>query len=54
MVQWVVGSIVHGGNRAISHSNQCSMTGVTKAVICVIPSVRNDAYKITLAANQKE
>ena len=36
MVRWVVGSILHG---AISRSSQCSTTGVTKAVVCVILSV---------------
>ena len=36
--------------KAISHSSQCSTTGVTKAVVCVIP---HDAYKRTLSANQK-
>ena len=33
MVRWVIGSILHG---AISRSSQCSMTVVTKAVVCVI------------------
>ena len=27
-------------HKAISHSNQCSMTGVTKAMVCAILSVR--------------
>ena len=31
MVRWVI--------RAISRSSQCSMTGITKAVVCVIMSV---------------
>ena len=34
LVQWVVGSILHG---AISHSSQCLTTGITKAVVCIIP-----------------
>ena len=50
MVQWVVGSILHGGS--ISHSSQYTTTGVTKAVVCVILSVRY-AYKRTIAANWK-
>ena len=33
-----------------SRSSQCSMTGVTKAVVCVW----DDAYKRTVAANRKE
>ena len=33
MVRWVIGSTPHG---AISRSSQCSATGVTKAVVCVI------------------
>ena len=33
MVRWVVGSILHGVGP------QCSTTGVTKAVVCVILSV---------------
>ena len=37
---------------AISHSSQCSTTGVKKAVVCVI--LWDDAYKRTLAANWKE
>ena len=36
MVWWVVGSIIHW---AIFHSSQCSMTSVTKAVVCAILSV---------------
>ena len=41
MVQWVVGSILHGVDPLIfiSRSSQCSMTGVTKAVVCAILSV---------------
>ena len=38
---------------AISRSTQCSTTGVTKAVVCVILSV-DDAYKRIFAANRKE
>ena len=38
----------------ISHSSQCPTTGVTKAVVCVILSMKDDAYKRTLAANRKE
>ena len=37
----------------MSRSSQCSTTGVTKAVVCVILSV-DGAYKITLAVNRKE
>ena len=40
MVRWVVGSIHHGGPiELFSRSSQCSTTGVTKAVVCVILSV---------------
>ena len=40
MVQWVVGSIPHGGPiRVIFLSNQSSTTGVTKAIECAILSV---------------
>ena len=38
---------------AISRSSQCSTTGVTKAVVCVI-CMWYDAYKRTLAANRNE
>ena len=39
----------------ISRSSQCSTTGVTKAVVCVILSCLWDgAYKRTLAVNRKE
>ena len=48
MVRWVVRSIFH-----FFCSSQCSTTGVTKAVVCAILSVRDDAYKRTLAVNQK-
>ena len=39
MVQWVVGSILHGGPielflTTINHSSQCSTTGITKAMVC--------------------
>ena len=37
--------------RPISRSSQCFTTGVTKAVVCVSPSV---GYKRTLAVDQKE
>ena len=37
------------GHGAISHPSQCSTTGVTKAMVCVI--LWDDAYKRTLAAN---
>ena len=40
MVRWVVGSILHGMDPLSNfHSSQCSTTGVTKAVVCVILSV---------------
>ena len=40
MVHRVIGSILHGGpNLAISSSSQCSMTDVTKVVVCAILSV---------------
>ena len=40
MARWVVGLIPHGGPiEQISLYSQCSSTGVTKAVICVILSV---------------
>ena len=35
---------------AISRSRHCPMTGVTKAVVCIILSV---GYKRTLAANRR-
>ena len=39
---------------AISLSSQCSMTGVTKAMVCIrLSCLWDDAYKITLAANRK-
>ena len=37
--QWVVRSIPPGGLLAISHSTQCSKTGLTKAVVYTILSV---------------
>ena len=51
MVRLVVGLILHGGSiGTISHSSQCSMTGVTKAVVCgILPG----AYKRQFAANRK-
>ena len=36
--------------KPISHSSQCSTTGVTKALVCLFYG----AYKRTLAANWKE
>ena len=36
--------ILSASTRAISRSSQCSTTGVTKAVVCVI-LLWNDAYK---------
>ena len=40
MVRWVVGSILHGVDPLSNfRSSQCSTTGVTKAVVCVILSV---------------
>ena len=40
MVRWVVGSILHGGPVELFPCfSQCSMTGVTKAVVCIILSV---------------
>ena len=42
MVQWVLGSIPHGGPIAlflIPDSSQCSITGITKAVVCAIVSL---------------
>ena len=40
MVRWVVGSIPHGvDSLSFSRSSQCSTTGVTKTVVCVILSV---------------
>ena len=50
MVQWVFGSILH---RSISHSSQCSMTGVTKAVVYSILSLGLVGIR-PLAANQNE
>ena len=50
MVRRVVVSIPHGRLSAISRSNQCSMSGVTKAVVCLW----DGAYKRSLAANRKE
>ena len=41
MMRWVVGSILDG-------SSQCSTTGVTKAVVCVILSVGWCIYTIPL------
>ena len=38
MVRWVVGSVLHGVD-PLSYLSQCSMTGVTKAVVCAILSV---------------
>ena len=38
MVRWVVGSILHGGPTAVYRSSQCTTTGVTKVVLCVILS----------------
>ena len=38
----------------IYRSSQCSMTSVTKAVVCIILSVGWCIYKRTLAANRKE
>ena len=39
MVRWVVGSILHGVDPLSYFSfHQCSMTGVTKVVVCVILS----------------
>ena len=38
----------------LSRSSQCSTTGLTKAVVCAILSVWDDAYKRTLAAKPKE
>ena len=62
MVRSVIRSILHDGPiklflvpasapQSISHSSQCSMTGVTKAMLSCL---WYDAYKRTLAANQKE
>ena len=40
MVGWVVGSILHGGPiELFLVSSQCSTTGVTKAVVCIILSM---------------
>ena len=40
MVRWVIGSILHGGPIELLHFlSQCSTTGVTKTVVCVILSV---------------
>ena len=54
MEGWVVWSILHGGPiELFSRSCHCSTTCVTKAVVCVILSVWDDAYKRILAANRK-
>ena len=43
-VRWVVGSILHGGPTEIFC--QCSTTGVTKVVVCVLCCLcDDDAYK---------
>ena len=40
MVQWVIRSLLNDGSiELLSRSNQCSMTGVTKVVVCAILSV---------------
>ena len=39
MVQWVVGSILHGGPIELFLVPASAMTGVTKALVCVILSV---------------
>ena len=52
MVQWVIGSIPHGGPIDFFHSSQCSTTGVTKAWY-VLFCLWDDAYKRFLAANQR-
>ena len=45
MVQWAIGSILHGGSPEIFLvPNQCSTTGVTKAVVCVILFVGSFTY----------
>ena len=53
MGQWVIGLILRGGPIAISHSSQCSTTGVTK-VGYVLSCLWGGTYKSTLAANKKE
>ena len=40
MVQWVVGSMPHGGPIELFHFNQCSMTGITKAMVCAFLSIK--------------
>ena len=39
MVRWVVGSILRGGPTELFlvPASECSTTGVTKVVVCVIP-----------------
>ena len=48
MLQWIIGSILRGGPIELFLIPDCSMTGVTKAV------VSDGVYERILAANQKE
>ena len=50
MVQWVVGSISHGGPIELFF---IPATGVTKAIVCSI-FLWDGAYKISFAAKQKK
>ena len=41
-------------HRAVSHSSQCSTTGVTKACYYVLSCMWNNTYKISRTVNRNE
>ena len=53
MVWQIIRSIPHGGYIELFLIPQCSITGITKAVVCALLSLAG-AYKSSLATNWKE
>ena len=54
MVRWVIGSILHGGPIELFLVPASAPRLVQQRPWCVLSCLRDGAYKITLAVDQKE